>query len=636
MLPRRSKTTNSDGEPVKFQSLETALHAAGFAQFRIVTPKSGTRLATESSRSGVDDIDVSTGEEDEADEEEGEVEALLIGEDAAAAAASSMRERGSPAKKAVALASARLPSSLPDRDPARSDGFEAWTFSLSRAPGRPLARVVASVASQQPAPTRRTISDSSVTSELSCGSLSSSSTTTSDASTVIQSPRDQSVQAFGQVRNSEKAAAAARDRTPQPPRRKITPPSPRTAIPERRAKAPTYQEATPTVAMTEEEVLKSPPSLAAQSLRNISSRKTLRNAPQLKAKASFSLETASAPLRRVLRHATSTPFLSSSAKEDASSPPPVPFLPKNLGPPPPTGASAAVRQSWFATVRNYVTSNTPGSASPAAASSSISSSTSTTTNAGPTSVGTAAPSRRIRTRPSIPNFAGQSPTPITSTNQGTFPRPTPLAPQTTSRSVLCSSEVAADLPAVFIPFPEEQGTQLPEAAPVLLPRPSYTTAKSGVTVSDFVWTADEGHPNFWAATPDGAVSSESEDGLDEPTSPPHAPPPKALNAKRSITSLRAALSAHALAASIASAGPSPALPSSLAAHPINAASPAAVMPTLCVSSPNTIQLGLPPRILDLDEEEFVARRSESKAALMDRMILRRSGTKVAKGTKRIR
>jgi len=431
-----------------------------------------------------------------------------------------------------------------------------------------------------------------------CGSLSSASSTVSSDSTMITSPPELASETFVAVRvdnsppdysrsfgmSSSSSAAAAAD-TYASSTSGVHRSSDETRSRSSKFTLLSRASSAPRPIPASAESLKDDASAAAQSLRKIASQATLRRVPSLaststrtvrpkKSLASLAAIAAAHPppppipevppltaVRKVLRHAASTPFLRSATATIS----------------PAAEAKGKAPEGWFASLSRFALARSVTEP--------------------------VAPPPALRTRPSIPAFgqAMSSTSPSPASLRGIA-----LPGQVTRHVVTCVSDEGDDLPpfaatridALFPEDDDDDEAHAPRTPPVLTPRAEYGEAEAwrygGSLRSSSSSPVGGGWP--WSRPTSSANNLLDQDPtacLPATPSPPSSPPPpRPLKAQRSIQSLRAALLADS-----AAKPPPPPVPPLPAAY--------VRIPIFAISSPDTVERGLPPRTLDLSDEAII-------------------------------
>lgn len=588
------------GTEVRYQSLEELLAQAGYADTRVITPEA-VRIKERVQRLWAEEK--ARTEREERDE----VEGLLFGDERDASAPTA----GFPPLKQQRQQQQQPPASAGKR-PDKDGSFGGWSIGRAQgarlleegpttfaSPPRPLrtrgsalgltfaaaddATNPSASASQGQPRSSSTTAASRHTPADDCGSLSSASSTASSDSTMITSPPESATETFVRVQtNSPPDLERSVPLVPSDPYGRMLSGSYDqpfgSSSSARSSSSSTAQSAPrpiPAPTAREDDV---PQSAAARSLRKIASQTTLRKQlsftststrtvrpkPSLAKMVYASAVPRPAPvpeeptptqstLRKALRHAASTPFLRSATATISSS----------------ADVKGKAPEGWFASLSRFALARTVGE--PVAA----------------------APA--LRTRPSIPSFR-QSHSGVSSLRGAALPA------TVTKHSVTCVSDEGDDLPPFAASrirspfFPEDDDDDASDAAPrtppVLTPRVEYGEAEAwtyGCSARSTPQTPQGGWA--WNVGPSSAVQA-PEVNITSPTSstasPPSSPlPPRPLKAQRSIKSLRAALLAH----------PAPTPP------PVPPLPPAHIrIPVFAISSPDTVERGLPPRTLDLSDE----------------------------------
>ena len=583
----------------QYQSLEQLLAQAGYAETRVITPEAVRikervqRLWAEekaqAERAEAAEVErlLFQGNSDDDDDDDGGMTAGFPPMQALPA-----RVQAPPPK-----APSPPPAQPKKKDASRDGSFGGW--SIGRAQGarlledglvRPLRTRGSALgltfaagsstttdASDAPATTesgqgRHTPADD-------CGSLSSASSTVSSDSTMITSPPELASETFVRVRvdsppdySRNFGLSDAYASSTSGPHRHSTEARLRSGKP-----SLSRADSSPRPIPASTELKDDASSAAARSLRKIASQTTLRRVPSLAStstrtvrpkKSLVSLAAFAAvhpppppvpeepPLttvRKALRHAASTPFLCSATATIS----------------PASDAKGKAPEGWFASLSRFALARSVTEP--------------------------VAPSTGLRTRPLIPAF-GQA---MSSAPSTTSLRGVALPGQVTKHVVTCVSDEGDDLPPFSATrieslFPEDNDdvddAAAPRTPPVLTPRAEYGEAKA--------WRFVNGSPALSSSPAggwpwSGATKSHSKDisvAIPSTPSPPSSPPPpRPLKAQRSIKSLRAALLADS-----ATRPPPPPVPPIPAAY--------VRIPIFAISSPDTVERGLPPRTLNLSDE----------------------------------
>lgn len=553
-LPSSSTNSPRLGGAHQYQSLELLLSQAGYAETRVITPEA-VRIKERIQRLWAEDAEAEKRERGNKERKEREeVEGLLFQDDPnsprSQKTTGTLRRNpkdGSFGGWSIGRAQgARILEEGPagfKRPPRTRGSALGLTFTPDEVP------VQRALRQAQPRPRHVPADD--------CGSLSSASSGTSSDSTMITSPPEISSETFVAVHGHSPPLAARPLVSSDPYRRILSNPNTEDRVgsfpmSERQPVAP--QSTAP-----EPQAVEVVNSAATRSLRKIASQSTLRNQPSFSSTTTrvvrpkrsvanllrdpppaIKEESPASTFTKALRHAASTPFLHSAAVTIS----------------PASDVKGKAPAGWFATLSRLALARSAAEPAPPP----------------------------LRPRKSIPFFHLTQPYSVVPS--------APIPAKVTKQSVTCMSDEGDDLPPFAStfksPFSEEeadddQSDAVVRTPPVLTPRADYGEVE-GWKYDSEPSTSQTAKGWDWSAT--SPLISPPVINISPSSSAASSPPPSSrpLRAQRSIKSLRAALLAH---------GPSP---------PVPPLPPNVRLPIFAISSPDTLEQGLPPRSLDLSDE----------------------------------